>query len=88
MSTPNQQWTVAFLYSRRSFCRGLYALYELRDELPLVNAHFLMPGAQVPKRRDNANGAATGFIQRAPPVTMANIRYSCLTIIPRRANGR
>lgn len=65
MSTPNQQWTVAFLYSRRSFCRGLYALYELRDELPLVNAHFLMPGAPVPKRRENAGGAATGFIQRA-----------------------
>jgi phospholipase/carboxylesterase len=66
MSPPNQQWTVAFLYSRRSFCRGLYALYELRDSLPLVNAHFLMAGASSPKRREASTcGAPTGFSQHA-----------------------
>ncbi|MGA2408979.1 MAG: prolyl oligopeptidase family serine peptidase [Candidatus Binataceae bacterium] len=64
MSPPNQQWTVAFLYSRRSFCRGLYALYELRDQLPVVNAHFLMPGARAAKAGESSTGgAATGFIQ-------------------------
>ncbi len=63
MSKPSPDWTVAFLYSRRAFCRGLYDLYELRDRLPLIAAHFLIPGAQAPAPA--APGAtATGFIQR------------------------
>ena len=37
-----------FPYSRRSYCRGLYELYELRDQLPLIAAHFLMAGARAP----------------------------------------
>ncbi|HXZ88917.1 MAG TPA: hypothetical protein VEF07_10115, partial [Candidatus Binataceae bacterium] len=36
MSAPGPNWTVAFLYSRNAFCRGLYALYALRDRLPIV----------------------------------------------------
>jgi phospholipase/carboxylesterase len=63
MTKPSPQWTLAFLYSRRAYCQGLYELYELRDQLPLIAAHFLMPGAQAPVAA--APGAvATGFIQR------------------------
>ncbi len=65
LSPPNQQWSLAFLYSRRAFCRGLYALYDLRGELPLLESHFLLPGASAPVHDDQASaGAATGFIQR------------------------
>lgn len=63
MTKPSQQWTVAFLYSRNAFCKGLYALYELRDQLPIVAAHFLLPGATAPVAAAS-NGAPTGFIQR------------------------
>jgi phospholipase/carboxylesterase len=63
MAKPSPQWTVAFLHSRRAYCQGLYELYELRDQLPLIAAHFLMPGAQAPVAA--APGAvATGFIHR------------------------
>ncbi len=63
MTKPSQQWTLAFLHSRRAYCQGLYELYELRDQLPLIAAYFLMPGAQAPAAA--APGAvATGFIQR------------------------
>jgi phospholipase/carboxylesterase len=63
MTKPSQEWTLAFLDSLRAYCRGLYELYELRDQLPLIAAHFLMPGAQAPVNA--ASGAvATGFIQR------------------------
>ncbi len=63
MTKPSPDWTVAFLYARRSYCRGLYELYELRDQLPLIAAHFLMPGAQAPAAAA-AGGPPTGFIQR------------------------
>jgi phospholipase/carboxylesterase len=62
MTKPSRDWTLAFLYSRRDFCRGLYQLYDLRDQLPIVSAHFLQPGAQAPVP-GNSGGAATGFIQ-------------------------
>jgi predicted esterase len=64
MTKPSPQWTLAFLHSRRAYCQGLYELYELRDQLPLIAAYFLMPGAQAPVPA--APGAvAAGFIQRA-----------------------
>jgi phospholipase/carboxylesterase len=63
MAKPSQEWTLAFLYSRRSFCRGLYQLYELRGQLPIVASHFLMPGAQAPVPAA-PGGAPSGFIQR------------------------
>lgn len=63
MSKPGAEWTLAFLHSRAAFCRGLYQLYELRDQLPLIAAHFLLVGAKAPV--SNASGSATrGFIQR------------------------
>jgi len=66
MTKPSQEWTVAFLYSRKAFCRGLYQLYELRDQLPIVAAHFLQPGAHAPAPASPsaAGSAPTGFIQR------------------------
>jgi phospholipase/carboxylesterase len=63
MTKPSQQWTLSFLYSRRSFCRGLYALYELRDQLPIVAEYFLQPGAKAPVAT-TSDGPPTGFIQR------------------------
>ncbi len=63
MSKPGPEWTLAFLHSRAAFCRGLYQLYELRDQLPLIAPHFLVDGARSPVT--SAPGAvATGFIQR------------------------
>ena len=66
MTKPSQEWTVAFLYSRKAFCRGLYQLYDLRDQLPIVATHFLQTGAQAPAASAPAESgnALTGFIQR------------------------
>ena len=64
MTKTSRDWTVAFLYSRGAFCRGLYQLYELRDQLPIVAAYFLIPGAQAPAAPAAPGAAATGFIQR------------------------
>ena len=62
MSKPGPEWTLAFLHSRGAYCRALYQLYELRDRLPVVAAHFLMEGASAPTPK--ASGAQIGFIQR------------------------
>jgi len=63
MSEPGAEWTLAFLHSRTAFCRSLYQFYELREQLPLIAAYFLVVGANaaVPGAPD---GAAKGFIQR------------------------
>ncbi len=50
MTKPSRDWTLASFYSRRDFCRGLYQLYDLRDQLPIVSAHFLQQTAQAPVR--------------------------------------
>src|SRR5579863_7539585 len=36
MSKAGAEWTLAFLHSRAAYCRALYQLYELRDQLPVV----------------------------------------------------
>ena len=46
MTKPDPNWTLAFLYCRRALCRGLYALYELREQLPLLRSYFVMEGAE------------------------------------------
>jgi len=63
MTQPSPQWTLIYLYSRAAFCRALYQLYALRDQLPRVAGHFLLDGASAPAPAA-ATGAATGFIQR------------------------
>jgi phospholipase/carboxylesterase len=40
MTEPGPNWTVSFLYSRRSLCRALYSLYELQPHLPAVSRYF------------------------------------------------
>jgi predicted esterase len=66
MTAPSRDWTVAFLYSRRAFCTGLYALYELRADLPQIATNFTVPGGNVPIAPEGAatGGVSTGFIQR------------------------
>jgi phospholipase/carboxylesterase len=63
MSKPAPEWTLAFLHSRAAFCRALYQLYELREKLPIIAAHFLLADAKAPMS-EPSKGAATGFIQR------------------------
>jgi len=59
MTPPDPNWTLAFLYSRRAFCRGLYVLYDLRAQLPTLSAYFDIDGtaADLPPA-----GAPAGFI--------------------------
>src|SRR6185312_6123159 len=45
MTPSSPEWTVVFLRSRHSFVRGLYALYELRGQLPELAQHFALAGA-------------------------------------------
>jgi phospholipase/carboxylesterase len=63
MSKPGPEWSLAFLHSRSAFCRCLYLLYELRDQLPVIAPHFLIEGAKAPTS-NASGGVATGFIQR------------------------
>ena len=63
MTTPGRDWTLIFLHSRAAFCRGLYQLYALRDQMPLLAAHFLMSNAEAPLRLA-AGDATLGFIHR------------------------
>ncbi|MBV8139815.1 MAG: hypothetical protein JO121_29900, partial [Deltaproteobacteria bacterium] len=48
MTQPSPQWTLIYLYSRAALCRGLYQLYALRDQLPVIAGHFLLDGASAP----------------------------------------
>jgi len=63
MSEPGPQWTLIYLHSRAGFCRGLYALYELRDHLPILTAHFISDGATAPSPAP-PDGTPRGFIHR------------------------
>ncbi len=65
LAPPNRDWTLAFLYSSRAFCAGLHQLYELREFMPLADAHFLTPGAEAPRAAARPAAAApAGLIQR------------------------
>lgn len=45
MTEPGPNWTVSFLYSRRSICRALYSLYEMQEHLPAVSRYFVAEDA-------------------------------------------
>jgi phospholipase/carboxylesterase len=45
MTEAGPNWTVSFLYSRRSLCRALYSLYELQEHLPAVSRYFVLDEA-------------------------------------------
>jgi phospholipase/carboxylesterase len=66
MTAPSPNWTLAFLYSRRAFTRGLYILYELRPHLPTLRSYFAIDGADAGADRPPANPdrAAVGFTHR------------------------
>jgi phospholipase/carboxylesterase len=64
MTEPGSNWTVSFLYSRRSLCGALYSLYELQAHLPAVSRYFMTEDlAEPPVPQANA-AAAIGFIHR------------------------
>jgi phospholipase/carboxylesterase len=64
MTEPGPNWTVSFLYSRRSLCRALYSLYELQQHLPAVSRYFVAEGAiEIAEPSSNA-GATVGFVHR------------------------
>jgi phospholipase/carboxylesterase len=63
MTTAGREWTLIYLHSRAAFCRGLYKLFELREQLPAVAAHFLMSGASAPGLT-TGDGIARAFIHR------------------------
>lgn len=60
MTEPDPNWTMAFMHSRNAFVRGLYALYELREQLPILSAYFLLEGATAPAPV-NGDATARGF---------------------------
>ncbi len=63
MTEPSPNWTVSFLYSRRSFCRALYSLYELRQHLPAVSRYFVAEDA-TGEPAEASSGVPVGFIHR------------------------
>ena len=66
MTEPNPNWTVAFLYSRRSFCNALYTLYALRSNLRELGRYFVSEDA-APPSETNAGGnpeIPVGFIHK------------------------
>jgi phospholipase/carboxylesterase len=64
MTEPGPNWTVSFLYSRRSLCRALYSLYDLQAHLPAVSRYFLMPDAvKAPEPISNGE-SVVGFVHR------------------------
>jgi phospholipase/carboxylesterase len=76
MTEPSPNWTLAFLQGRSSFVRGLYALYELRERLPVLNAYFNVDGhaiaADLPP--DGDSPTPRGFTHRER--TESHGRYS------------
>jgi phospholipase/carboxylesterase len=64
MTEPSPNWTVSFLYSRRSLCRALYSFYELRAHLPAVSRYFREDGSAEPVEPASHPGSTVGFIHR------------------------
>jgi phospholipase/carboxylesterase len=64
MTESGPNWTVSFLYSRRSLCRALYSLYEFRAHLPAVSRYFMTEdSAEAPVPPANPS-AIVGFVHR------------------------
>jgi phospholipase/carboxylesterase len=45
LSGKGQQFAQAFLDSRQALCRGLYLLYDVRAQLPILQQYWLLPSA-------------------------------------------
>jgi phospholipase/carboxylesterase len=62
MVDPGANWVEIFLRSRSSLVRGLYALHELRADLPTLAQHFALEGDGALGEAPAAdNGSAVGF---------------------------
>jgi dipeptidyl aminopeptidase/acylaminoacyl peptidase len=55
MTEPGPNWTVSFLYSRRSLCGALYSLYELQEHLPAVSRYFVAEGDKTSSAQYQSN---------------------------------
>jgi phospholipase/carboxylesterase len=64
MTEPGPNWTVSFLYSRRSLCHALYSLYELQAHLPAVSRYFVMQDSVKPAEPISNGKLVAGFIHR------------------------
>src|SRR5215469_7317392 len=66
MSEPGPNWTVSFLYSRRSLSQALYSLYELQEHLPAVSRYFVPEsGAPQPALTQSDPTAVSHYSARA-----------------------
>ncbi len=64
MTEPGPNWTVSFLYSRRSLCRALYSLYQLQPHLPAVSRYFIAEDAAEIVEPSSDAGVPVGFSHR------------------------
>jgi phospholipase/carboxylesterase len=62
MTPPDPNWTLAFLYSRRAFCRALYVLYDLRAQLTTLGQYFDVGGTGATLPPEAGAGAPVGFV--------------------------
>ncbi len=65
MVDPGPNWVEIFLRSRSSLVRGLYALYDMRAELPTIARHFAIEDANpiaADQPADGTNGPPVGFM--------------------------
>ncbi len=75
LAGAGKQFAAAFLQSRQALCRGLYLLYEVRAQLPTVQAYWVLPEAYSALAMLEAQvpGLATpvGFVHREQTDTHA-----------------
>jgi phospholipase/carboxylesterase len=64
MTEPGPNWTVSFLYSRRSLCRALYSLYDLQEHLPEVSRYFKAEDGSGPPMPSFKAEVPVGFVHR------------------------
>jgi phospholipase/carboxylesterase len=78
LSGKGQQFAQAFLDGRQALCRGLYVLYELRSQLPIMQQYWLLPSAMPAlaalETRTPGVEVPVGFSHK--PSTNAHTQYS------------
>jgi len=74
LSGKGQQFAQAFLDSRRALCRGLYLLYDLRVQLPILQQYWLPPAPAAPETRAPGVEVPVGFSHK--PTINTHMQYS------------
>ena len=78
LSGKGQQFAQAFLDSRRALCRGLYLLYDLRAQLPVLQQYWLppspTPAPAAPETRAPGVEVPVGFSHK--PTINTHMQYS------------